>query len=98
MAAMPAADSPDPSGAVCALADELTRTVGIARALVESGRVVDLTGLDDHIGLLCAKSLDLGLDEGRRLRPRLIVLSGSIEALSRALQKAMQWSSAQPLS
>ena len=34
---------------------------------------------------LCAKALDLPPDEGRRVRPRLIALSGSMEALSQAL-------------
>ena len=69
--------------AVRALAEELTKMVGVARALVDAGRAIDLSGLDDQVGLLCAKSLDLPPDEGRRIRPRLIALSGSIEALSR---------------
>jgi hypothetical protein len=72
-------------GAVRALAEELTTMVGVARTLVEANRAVDLTGLDGQVGLLCAKSLDLPPDEGRRIRPRLIALSGSIEALSRTL-------------
>lgn len=83
--------------AVRALAEELTKIVGVARVLVESGRTIDLTGLDGQVGLLCAKSLDLPPDEGRRVRPRLIALSGSMEALSRAFaarQKAAPWSSA----
>jgi hypothetical protein len=75
----------DPIAAVSALADELLRMVGIARALAEAGRVVDLTGLDRQIGLLCAKALDLPPDDGRRVRPRLIALSGAMQALTRAL-------------
>jgi hypothetical protein len=80
--------TPDQQGPVIAvrqLADELLKIVGIAHELVEAGGTVDLTGLDRRIGLLCAKSLDLPPDEGRRVRPRLIALSGSMEALSRAL-------------
>jgi hypothetical protein len=61
------------------------KTIGIACALAESGRAIDLTGLDHQVGLLCAKSLDLPPDEGRCVRPRLIALSGAMEALSRAL-------------
>ncbi len=76
---------PDEFAAVRSLADELTKMVGIASALAESGRMIDLTGFDRYVGLLCAKSLDLPPDEGRRIRPRLIALSGSIEALSRVL-------------
>jgi hypothetical protein len=75
----------DPAVAVTALADELTKTVALARALVQSGRAIDLAGLDRQIGLLCAKSLDLPPDEGRRIRPWLVALSGSMEALSRTL-------------
>ena len=75
----------DPVAAVSALADELSRTIGLARALAQSGRTIDLAGLDTRIGLLCAKSLDLPPEEGRALRPRLIALSGSIEALSRTV-------------
>ena len=79
-------DSPyDPIAAVRALAEELTGTVGLACALAESGRAIDLTGLDRRIGLLCAKALDLPSDEGRRVRPRLIALSGSMDALSQVL-------------
>lgn len=79
-------DSPnDPVAAVRALAAELTQMIGVACALAEAGRTIDLTGLDHQVGLLCAKSLDLPPDEGRRVRPRLIALSGSMEALSRAL-------------
>ncbi len=75
----------DPSAAVRALADELTKTIDIARALAESGRTIDITGLDREVGLLCAKSLDLPPDDGRRIRPSLIALSGALEALSRVL-------------
>ncbi len=74
-----------PIDAVRALAEELTKLVGLARALVDSNREVDLTGLDSEVGLLCAKTLDLPLDEGRWIRPRLIALFGSVEGLSRAL-------------
>jgi hypothetical protein len=79
------ADSYDPVGAVRAMAKELMQTIDVAGALASSGRVVDLTGLDEQVGLLCAKSLDLPPDEGRRLRPDLIMLSGTLETLSRLL-------------
>jgi hypothetical protein len=69
--------------AVRALSEELTKMVGIARALVEAGRAIDLTGIDSQVGLLCAKSLDLPAGDGRRVRPRLIALFGSMEALAR---------------
>jgi hypothetical protein len=76
-----------PIEAVRALADELTKMVSVACALIEADRTVDLTGLDNRIGLLCAKSLDLPPDEGRKVRPRLIALLGSTEVLMRAMAK-----------
>jgi hypothetical protein len=75
-----------PINAVCDFAEQLKNVVDTACALVESNREVDLTGLDCEIGLLCAKSLDLPPDEGRRIRPRLIALFGSVEGLSRAFR------------
>jgi hypothetical protein len=87
------AASPASVDAVRALADELTKLVGVACEFVIAGHTIDLTGLNDQVGLLCAKSLDLPRDAGRGIRPRLIALSGSMEALSRALQKAAPCSS-----
>jgi hypothetical protein len=75
----------DPIAAVRGMAQELRKTTELARALAESGRAIDLTGLDHEVGLLCAKSLDLPPDEGRRIRPQLIALTGVMEALSRVL-------------
>jgi hypothetical protein len=89
---------PESFEAVSTLAEELTDLVEMARGLVGAGRAVDLAGFDRHVAMLCAKSLDLPTDEGRRVRPRLIALSGQMEALSRALQKAAPWWSASPLS
>jgi len=98
MAGMTDSFSIHPIEAVCAFADELTNVLTVAMSFLEAGRSIDLTGLNDQVGLLCAKSLDLPPDEGRRVRPRLIVLSASIEALSRALQKTAPCSSAPPQS
>jgi hypothetical protein len=85
-----------PSDAVRALTEELANVLDVAQSLVTHGRSIDLTGLNDRVGLLCAKALDLPPDEGRRVRPCLIALSGSMEALTRALQKAAQCSLPQP--
>ena len=68
-----------------ALAEALTQTIGVARALAESGRAIDLTGLDREVGLLCANRSTCRLTTGRRVRPRLIALSSAMEALSRVL-------------
>jgi hypothetical protein len=86
--AVPILSTPDPevpAVAVRTLADELMKVVKVAHGLVAAGRDIDVTGLDQRIGLLCAKMLDLAPDEGRRVRPRLIALSGSVQTLARAL-------------
>ena len=77
--------SQTPLEAVRALAEQLTAMVTGATGSLRAGRDVDLAGLDSEVGLLCAKSLDLPADEGRRVRPWLVGLSGGIEALSQAL-------------
>ena len=82
---MPGPDLYDPIAEVRALAEELTKTADVAQALAETGRTIDLAGLDQRIGLLCAKALDLPPDDGRRVRPLLIALSDAMAALSRAL-------------
>jgi hypothetical protein len=79
------AGSYDPIGTAQVMAEALKRTLDMAGALASSGRAVDLTGVGQQVGLLCAKSLDLPPDEGRRMRPELIGLSCRLEALSRLL-------------
>ena len=69
-------------------ADGVTQTLGVARGLVEAGRYVDLGGLEDQVGLLCAKALDLPPEEGRAVRGELLVLLTRVEALSAALLHA----------
>ena len=41
------------------LAAQLSRMVSVAQALVASQRHVDIDGLQQQVGLLCAKALDL---------------------------------------
>lgn len=74
--------------AVLALKDGVQRTIGVARAFVTAGRVVDLTGLDRAVGLLCAKALDLPPERGRDLQPHLLELRLEAEALTQALRDA----------
>lgn len=71
-----------------AFADGVTQTLSVARGLVEAGRSVDLAGLEDQIGLLCAKALDLQPAEGRIMRTELIAVLARVEALSVALLHA----------
>ena len=70
------------------LASRLSRTIGIARALARNGRTVDLTGLDDGIGMLCAQTLDLPLQDGRALLPLLADVLQQVDTLTVALHQA----------
>ena len=74
--------------AVIALADGVATTIRIARALSDAQRPIDLTGLDNVVGLLCARMLDLPLEHGRALRHRLAMLDGELNALAAALTPA----------
>ena len=69
------------------LAARLSRTIGVARALASNGRTVDLTGLEDGIGLLCAQTLDLPTEEARPLLPLLHDVLTEVNALSAALRE-----------
>jgi hypothetical protein len=71
-----------------AFTDGVTQTLSVARGLVEAGRYVDLAGLQDEVGLLCAKALDLPPAEGRAIRGDLATLLARVEALSGALLHA----------
>lgn len=76
----------DPAAVQRALAEQVQRTIAIARALAGSGRPVDLAGLDQAVGLLCAKTLDLPPDQGRVARPALAVVLAELDLLSTTLR------------
>ena len=71
--------------ALIELAQRLVRVMGVARALVGSGRRLDLTGIDDGVGMLCAQVLDLAPLEGLHLVPHLCEVRAQAEALCAAL-------------
>ena len=76
----------DPTALQQALAEQVQRIVAIARALAGSGRRVDLSGLDEAAGLLCAKTLDLPLDQGRLARPQLAAILAELDLLGTTLR------------
>ncbi len=76
----------DPAAVQRDLAEQVRRTVAIAHALAASGRAVDLAGLDQAVGLLCAKTLDLPPDHGRRARPALAAILAELYQLGAALR------------
>ena len=70
-----------PLRAAQAMATGLLHTVRIAAALIEAGRTVDLGGIDDLIGRLCARALDLPPEQGSKVAPDLRRLLTEIDRL-----------------
>ena len=82
------AQSPDPAGASARLDDAIAALEGmlkVARGLVAAERPIDLAGLDQRVGRICAQALDLPPEAGRMLRPRLASLLAGIEDLGALL-------------
>ena len=69
------------------LASRLSRTLGIARALAERGRRLDLTGIEDGVGMLCAQSLDLPAGDARCMVPVLREVLTQVESLAQVLRR-----------
>lgn len=86
LAEAPAAfpDTPIERARIAAAA--LRKTAVLARALAISGRSIDLTGLDDQVGLICARALDLPPEGGRALRSDLESLLAEIASLAAAMR------------
>lgn len=78
-------DAETPLATVRTCLEQLGRTVGIARNLVQAGKRVDLTGLDAEMGFVCARTLDLPPEDGRALQPDLIGLRAAIDVLTASL-------------
>lgn len=62
-------------------ADGVCALLQLARGMTDAGRRVDLGGLEGLVGRLCARSLDLMPDEGRRMALLLAGLLAEIDAL-----------------
>ncbi len=69
-------------------ARSIEATLAAAAALLDAGRRVDMTGLDQRTGRLCAQGLDLPPDEGARLRPALLALRDSLDTVAGRLKGA----------
>jgi hypothetical protein len=72
-----------------ALTAAIIRILDLAHVLASSGRRIDLAGIDQKIGLLCAQSLDLPPHLGRELIPDLQSAAARIDQLFIILQPAM---------
>lgn len=76
-----------PAPALAAI-DEMRGTLTVARALVESGRQIDLEGLDAGAAVICAAIAMLPTEEARTLRPALLSLLTELDGLSAVLAPA----------
>ncbi len=73
---------------VALLAARVARTLGVARVLAASGRQLDLSGIEDGVGALCAQTLDLPAPEARCMLPVLHEVLDQLNKLSAVLAEA----------
>lgn len=76
----------DPCSAVQDGIAAVASTLRLARSLLETGRIIDIDGLDRMIGVLCARALDLPSEQGRIVRPNLALLLIELDTLSVTMQ------------
>ena len=68
-------------------ADGVRALLQLARGMTDAGRRVDLGGLEALVGRLCARSLDLMPEEGRRMALLLAGLLAELDALHRVMAR-----------
>ncbi len=73
---------PTPSDRAAAVAEAITGMLRMAQLLTRSRRRIDLAGLEEKVGRLCAAALDLPPAEGRAMRPLLATVLAELDALS----------------
>jgi hypothetical protein len=66
---------------VMARLESIGGALSVARGLVRARRHIDLRGLENDVGQLCAACLDLPPEHGRAIRPRLQALLAELDAL-----------------
>lgn len=80
--------APNPTEVVGAAIASLDGTIAVARALVETGRRIDLAGLDHEAAALVAAIMALDAEDARRLRPALETLRAHVDGLAAKLHAA----------
>jgi hypothetical protein len=78
------------NASLVALSERIALTLSVARGLTIAGREVQLAGLQDGIGLLCAQALDLRLEDARALRPALAEMLAQVDSLSLAIRDSFE--------
>ena len=77
----------DPQREMMALTEQTVRVVTVAHALIASHRRVDVAGLQQQIGLLCAKALDLPPGQTALARIELQRLASGLGALQAVMRE-----------
>lgn len=86
-AAEPLPDFPGtPLELVRAGARDLQRAAAKTREFALGGRTIDVAGLDEHVGRVCAKALDLPPEEGRLASGALQALLAELDQLFEAMR------------
>ena len=55
--------------------------------MVRGGRHLDMTGIDDGVGILCAQTLDLAPEDASAMVPVLQTVLAQLELLAAALHR-----------
>lgn len=74
-----------PQQAILARIEQMDTTLAVATALADSGRSLDLDGLEVDMTRLCGALLMLPARDGQALRPAVAGLLARLEGLSAAL-------------
>ncbi len=77
----------DPEAEVLAMVDQTARLIAVTQTLISSQRHVDVQGLQDHVGLLCAKALDLPPSRTGFLKLELSRLASSLAVLHSTMRE-----------
>ena len=70
-----------------ALCEQTSRLIAVSHALVTSQRHVDVQGLQNQVGLLCAKALDLPSSKTGFLKLELKRLASGLDALTASMRE-----------
>lgn len=66
--------------------EKLTEFIIEAESDVRNGKIVDLSGLDREVAVICTKAVALPPNEARDIQPLMAELIGNLERLSTALK------------
>lgn len=80
--------APKPVEVIGAAIASFDGTIAVARALVETGRRIDLAGLDQEAAALVAAIMALEPEDARRLRPAVETLRAHVDGLAAKLHAA----------